>query len=176
VTWNSPADLNTSDGKRGRAEKWNGGRFVATPTARVVHDNGIDRGDGLTWDVTADVAAGGSAWELKLHEERRKDEDDDERDGCIPPGFQRGPGTIEYYAHEAADLVGDPTVAPRLVVKFTSFVPQTTAPVGLTTAPPPTTQPVTSMPPTMTPPPTTMMTLPPPPPATTVPPVTAAPL
>jgi len=158
ATWHSPADPNVSDKKKGKAEKWNGGRFVSSPTARAVHDNGLDRGDEVTWDVTADVAAGASAWALKLHSERRKDEDDDEHEGHVPVGFQRGPGTIEYYAREGADLVGDPLVTPRLVVTFKSDVPETSGPPqtgGGTTAPPQTTEPPTSAPPQTTAPPTT---------------------
>jgi hypothetical protein len=114
VTWNSPTDPNVTDAKRSRGPRWNGGNFGDATAPGAIHTNALDRGDEVSWDVTADVLARGSRWLLKLTDEKPA------AGGTLPLGFEHNVGsTIEYYSRDGALMTDRPDVAPKLQITGT---------------------------------------------------------
>jgi YVTN family beta-propeller protein len=101
VTWNCASDTDVSNDVANCAAPWNGGTFAPLPTAVVVHTNNL-AGTVVRFNVTADVAALSSgateiSWILK-----KQDENAD--------------GRADYISKEAAINLGNPSLAPRLVL------------------------------------------------------------
>lgn len=122
ATWNSPEDPNVFDNSlRGVARQWRGGERIGPRLAQpVVHVNQVEGVD-VTWDVTADVAAGMpvAGWLIAVDSEFDGHDNDDEQEGKrVPNGFDRGEGgTVEYYSTEGAAAAGHRIDwAPRLVI------------------------------------------------------------
>jgi hypothetical protein len=92
VTWNCAVDTDIANLRPDCDPRWNGGTFGPATAAPVVHVNGLS-GD-VSWDVTADVQAGASAWLIKKTSERQH-------------------GRVSYHARDGAA----PALAPRLMLE-----------------------------------------------------------
>ena len=102
VTWNCSSDTDISNNQSNCATQWGGGSFAAATAAALTI---TDQFQGLvSWDVTADVAPAGSvaelAWLIK-----KQDEGED--------------GVAEFHSRESAANLGDPALAPRLLLVVT---------------------------------------------------------
>jgi hypothetical protein len=98
VTWNCPADTNVANVVADCPAKWNGGGTFGPASDSVLHTNGL-LGD-VSWDVTADVQNGTSAWLIKK---------DTESLG----------GQARYYSREGSlEEFQTLDFAPRLIVFF----------------------------------------------------------
>jgi hypothetical protein len=96
VTWNCATDDNIANLKPECTERWDGGIFRGVRGFPVMHVTG-QTGE-VSWDVTNDVLAGVSSWLLKKTDEAT-------------------PGRVLYYSKEGAVVVGNPNVAPRLILE-----------------------------------------------------------
>jgi hypothetical protein len=96
VTWNCAEDAEIANQQTDCDPEWDGGAFGPATAAPVLHFNGLT-GE-VSWDVTADVQAGVSAWLIKKTAERQ-------------------PGKVSYHSRESADDAGDPDLAPRLILE-----------------------------------------------------------
>lgn len=94
VTWKCASDANIANGLTDCAPTWDGGSFGLVSDS-VTHKNSTT-GE-VSFDVTADVVAGRTAWLLKKTDERLF-------------------GHVEYYSREGAAAAGNPNLAPRLVI------------------------------------------------------------
>ena len=95
VTWKCAVDTAIENQATDCDPVWNGGNFEPAATDSVVHTNGMS-GEVL-WDVTGDVQAGADGWLIKK---------------------TQGNGNVRYYARDHADVLGNPDLAPRLVLEF----------------------------------------------------------
>jgi hypothetical protein len=107
VTWNCATDEEVGNQRTDCTANWHGGLTVAVAaTDSVSHTNKLKNEGTVEWDVTEDVLAaiqegqGEVAWLVKK-----------EREGS--------PGSVTYYSKEGSlSIVGDLSVAPRLVLSF----------------------------------------------------------
>jgi len=96
VTWNCATDADVSNEGKDCTGNWIGnGAFLAQPTATAVHVNG--QTGPVVFDVTADVVAGAHGWMLVK---------------------KSGSGEVHYHSKEGAALLGDPTLAPQLLLEL----------------------------------------------------------
>jgi hypothetical protein len=105
VTWACATDTNIANLKTDCSPSWKGGSF-GPATDSVLHTNATT-GE-VSFDVTADVVAGDSAWLIKKAEENT-------------------PGRANYYSREGAATAGKPEFAPKLVLEeegCASTIPQ----------------------------------------------------
>ena len=99
MTWNCATDDEIGNQQPNCDPTWDGGTFGPATAPPVLHVNGLT-GE-VEWDVTLDVLAGASAWLVKKTNE--------------------GPtGKVKYYSREGAVAVGDPSLAPRLVLTISA--------------------------------------------------------
>ena len=97
TTWRCPSDTNISNHAADCGEVWNGGLYAAPTGEGVVHTNGMV-GE-VVFDVTKDLKAGAAfGWILKKELEGR-------------------PGRVEYHSRESAAALGDPYLAPKLILE-----------------------------------------------------------
>jgi hypothetical protein len=92
VTWNCAEDAEIANQQTDCDPEWDGGAFGPATAGPVLHFNGLT-GE-VSWDVTADVEAGASAWLIKKTSERQA-------------------GQVTYHSKEG----GDPTLAARLILE-----------------------------------------------------------
>ena len=97
VTWQCATDSEIANRKTDCDTRWKGGNFTTDSSDSVLHTNGLV--GQVTWDVTADVEGGASAWLLEI--------------------TKRG-GSVSYYSREGAAGHADPSLEPRLVLEYCS--------------------------------------------------------
>ena len=95
ATWNCPVDDDVANPRPQCSVRWRGGSAAPHVSDSVPHVNQLV-GE-IRWDVTADVVAGASSWLL-------------ERRGAR--------GTVRYTSREGATALGDPSLAPRLILEM----------------------------------------------------------
>lgn len=97
VTWNCAIDTEIGNPNQDCSPGWNGGNFVAAPSDSQTYTDAT-AGE-VSFDVTADVKAGRTAWLLKKADEKQR-------------------GRMLYYSREGAAASADPTLAPRLELDY----------------------------------------------------------
>lgn len=101
MTWNCATDTDVSNTAADCALPWGGGSFGDPTALPILITNGLS-GE-VSWDVTEDVLAGGAtelAWIIKKQNEGQN-------------------GDAEFHSRESASALGDPNLAPRLVLVLT---------------------------------------------------------
>jgi hypothetical protein len=96
ATWNCAIDAEIANQQTNCDPTWDGGAFAPPTAPSVLHMNGL-AGE-VSWDVTMDVEAGTTAWLIKKTSESQ-------------------PGRVSYFSREGADDVGDPDLAPQLILE-----------------------------------------------------------
>lgn len=95
VTWRCASDAEVANRRTDCPARWDGGSIAPATDAVLVTDGQAGE---LSWDVTADVLAGRSAWLIRKADERKV-------------------GRIDFYSREGAAAEGDPSLAPTLVLE-----------------------------------------------------------
>ena len=100
TTWRCAIDTNIANFVANCNPKWNGGNFEATASDQFLMTNGAT-GE-ATWDVTTDVLEGFDSWLIKK---------------------TKGLGIARFYSRDNEEVVGNPDLAPRLVLTFADPLP-----------------------------------------------------